>query len=83
MKTRKLLKRLQSLLDSELRAQEKQQEAIKSVLDDLREKEQHFRAKLEAAEDDEHREKYQRKIAVCHAQRSKGLEVLRELQGRD
>jgi hypothetical protein len=82
MKTKKILARLQGLLDSDQRAQARQADAIKEVLGKLRKKEQHFKEKLEQAENDEQREKFGRKLAVCHAQRKKGLEALKQIQSQ-
>ncbi len=80
MKTKKLVKRLQELLDSEQRTQNRQIEALEKVVEKLERKEQHFREKLSLAESEEQRLKFGGKIAICQAQREKGIAAIKELR---
>lgn len=81
MKTQKLVKRLQELLDSDQRSQNRQIEALEKVVDELEQKERHFCEKLLHEESDEKRLKFERKIAICQAQREKGIAALNEFRG--
>ncbi len=78
MKTRKIQSRLKDLLNANRRAQIKQEGAIKELLAKLKKKERHLRDKLSNCKDDEDSKKLKVKIAVCHAQREKGLTILKE-----
>ena len=80
MKTKKLLDRLHTLLNADQRAQLKQEDAIKELLEKLHKKERHFKENLALVKDKEQRDKLERKISVCHAQRKKGLELLKQLK---
>lgn len=80
MKTRKIQSRLKNLLNSNRRAQVKQADAIKELLAKLKKKERHLRDKLSNCKDPEERKKLQVKISVCHAQRKKGLAILKEIK---
>jgi TATA-binding protein-associated factor Taf7 len=79
MKTKKLISKLQSLLDSEKRESQRQQEALQALLEELEKKESKFRHKLANAETDKERETYLRKIAVVTAQCEKGRQALAEI----
>ena len=80
MKTKKLVARLQELLDSKQRSQNRQIEALEEIVDKLERKEEHFREKLSQAESDEQRVKFAGKIAVCQAQREKGIAAINEFR---
>lgn len=77
MKTSKIQSRLKNLLNANRRAQIKQEDAIKELLAKLKKKERHLREKLSDCKDSEERKKLKVKIAVCHAQREKGLTILK------
>lgn len=76
MKAKKLIAKMQTLLSSSDRDLERQAKEIEKLLLALEAKELHFRQKLEVAETDAEREKLERKIAVCSAQRQKGGQAL-------
>lgn len=80
MKTKKIQSRLKNLLNSNRRAQIKQADAIKELLAKLRKKERNLRDKLSNCKDPEESKKLQVKIAVCHAQRKKGIVLLKEIK---
>ena len=82
MKTRKIQARLKDLLSADRRAQVKQADAIKELLAKLKKKERHLRDKLSNCKDDEDSKKLKVKIAVCHAQREKGLTILKEIKNQ-
>lgn len=83
MKKNKLIAKLQALLDSDQRDLQRQAEAIEDLLQKLSAKEARLGNKLENAETEEEREKLEQKIAVCAAQREKGLAALIEIKQSD
>lgn len=80
MKAKKLIAKMQTLLSEDDREVARQKKEIEKLLLALEAKEQHFRQKLGMAETDSEREKLERKIAVCNAQRQKGGQALISLQ---
>ena len=82
MKLKKIQQQLGALLNADLRAQSKEKAAIKQLLAKLKKKERHLVAKLAACETEEQRKKIETKIAVCHAQREKGLVLLKQINSK-
>ena len=80
MKMRRILEKVQAFLDADSHSQLKQKESISEVLEKLRDKEKELHRELELCTDAEKRKKLQRKLSVCHAQRKKGLTILKELR---
>jgi hypothetical protein len=80
MKTKKLLARLKTYMDADQRAQVKQADALKDVLAKLKKKERQLRDKVADCDDDQARKKLELKLAVCHAQRKKGLALLKQIK---
>ncbi|MEP5321958.1 hypothetical protein [Marinobacter alexandrii] len=80
MKAKKLIAKMQALLSKDERDIARQKKEIEKLLVALEAKEQHFRHKLELADTDVEREKLERKIAVCNAQRQKGGQALISLK---
>jgi hypothetical protein len=80
MKLKTIQQRLGTFLRAEQRAQAKEKAAIKELLVKLKRKEHHLRDKLAASETTEQREKIETKLAVCHAQREKGVALLRQIK---
>ena len=80
MKTKKILSRLKTLINADRRAQVKQADAIKQLLAELRKKERRLCEKLANCEDRKERKKLQIKQAVCHAQREKGVAILKDIR---
>ncbi len=80
MKLNKIQEQLGVLLNANQRAQLKEKAAIKHLLYKLKKKERHLRARLATCETEEQRKKTATKIAVCHAQREKGLALLKQIK---
>lgn len=80
MKMRKILQKVQDFLDADSRSQQQQMDSISEVLEKLRRKEKKLQGQLGRALETEEKNKLERKIAVCHAQRKKGLAILKQLR---
>ena len=80
MKMRKILQKVQDFLDADSRSQQQQKDSISEVLEKLKEKEKKLQDELEHAVDAQEKDKLERKITVCHAQRKKGLAILKQLR---
>ena len=80
MKMRKILQKVQDFLDADSRSQQQQKDSISEVLEKLKEKEKKLQDELAQCEDSNERDKLERKVAVCHAQRKKGLAILKQLR---
>ncbi len=80
MKLTKIQEQLGNLLRADQRAKAKEKAAIKELLVKLKKKEHHLRDKLAASETTEQRKKIETKLAVCHAQREKGVALLRQIK---
>lgn len=80
MKLKKIRERLGTLLSADQRAQAKEKAAIKELLVKLKKKERHLRNKLADCESGEQRKKIETKLSVCHAQREKGVALLRQIK---
>ncbi|MBL4795578.1 MAG: hypothetical protein JKY24_08795 [Pseudomonadales bacterium] len=79
MKLKKVLQKLAQYLDAEQRDQLNQYDSIKKVLKKLKTKRNRLMDKIELAETDEERKRLQSKLDVVHAQRRKGVKLLKEL----
>lgn len=82
MKMRKILEKVQDFLDADSRSQQQQKDSISEVLEKLKEKEKKLQNELEHSVDRQEKDKLERKIAVCHAQRKKGLAILKEMRSQ-
>ncbi len=80
MKLRKIQEQLGALFNANQRSQTKEKAAIKHLLAKLKKKERHLLARLDACETEEQRKEIETKIAVCHAQREKGLTLLKQIR---
>ena len=80
MKMRKILQKVQDFLDADSRSQQQQKDSISEVLEKLKGKEKKLQSELEHSVDTEEKDKLERKIAVCHAQRKKGLAILKQMR---
>lgn len=78
MKTRKLLERLVSYLDADARQRKKERDDIKAVLKKLKRREKKLKKQLEELEDEQKRGALQGEIDILHAQRKKGVKLLKE-----
>lgn len=82
MKTRKLIKKLGAFLDRDQNLATKELQSIREVLSKLKEKEQKYTALLKTEQDPAKLARLEEKRNVAHAQRTKGVERLRELLGK-
>jgi len=80
MKRRKLLAKLDRFLAQPNDRAAGQRSAMRKVLAALKSKERKLEQKIADAEDSETREKLATELAICCAQRRKGVERLRGLQ---
>ncbi|MEP0203181.1 MAG: hypothetical protein ABJ084_02460 [Halioglobus sp.] len=80
MKMRKILQKVQDFLDADSRSQQQQMDSISEVLEKLKGKEKKLQDELAQALEAEEKNTLERKIAVCHAQRKKGLAILKQLR---
>lgn len=78
MKTKKLIQRLKALFDRGVAENREAQNALREVLEQLKKKERKLQAELEHAQDPKRRTELERKIALVHSQRSKGLQLLKQ-----
>ncbi|MGF1547337.1 MAG: hypothetical protein ACFCUG_08425 [Thiotrichales bacterium] len=81
MKRKKLLEKLGEYLSADHREQLKRKESLKKLLHNLREKRDELKAEIAATADTDERERLQAKLDVLAAQREKGLQLLKNLQG--
>lgn len=80
MKIKKLLEKAESFLNSDERSRKEKKKSIKRVLNKLRKYENEINDQLDNESDDEARKLLQKKIALAHAQRKKGLDLLKQLK---
>ena len=80
MKRKKLMQRLQELLDAGERARKKQMSSMHQVLDALKEKERRLKARAKLEKNPGVKENLENTRKVVHAQRKKGLIALKALQ---
>lgn len=77
MRTKKLLEMLTALFSRANTEQEQAQAELKEALQLIKKKQKELRLRLQKAEDPEERKELQEKISILHAQRSKGIDKLR------
>ncbi len=77
MKTRKLLDKLMSYLDGDARKRKQEREEIKAVLKKLKRREKKLKNQLDDLKDEEKRAALQKEIDIVHAQRKKGVRLLK------
>ncbi len=78
MKTKKLLGKLREYFDDQSRARKEKRTSLKKLLKKMRIKEKELKHKLEHERDAEQAAKIEAKIALLHAQRKKGVALLKE-----
>lgn len=78
MKTRKLLDKLMAYLDGDARKRKKERDEIKAVLKKLKRREKKLKNQLGDLKDDAERAALQKEIDIVHAQRKKGVRLLKE-----
>jgi predicted nucleic acid-binding Zn-ribbon protein len=77
MKTRKLLDKLMSYLDGDARKRKQERDEIKAVLKKLKRREKKLTNQLDDLKDEEKRAALQKEIDIVHAQRKKGVRLLK------
>ena len=80
MKTKKLLRKMKSLLSADQRAQLAKYDSLQKVLGKLEEKGESLREKLTGEEDEERKREILGKLEVIEAQRKKGLQLKKEIE---
>ena len=80
MKIRKLLEKAKALLDPKERKSKAQKKNLKQVIKKLRKHEKSLGKRLEAESSKDKAAKIQEEIDLTHAQRKKGLKVLKDLK---
>ncbi len=79
MKIKKLIKKARLFLDSEERNRKEKKKYLKHVLRKLSKHEKKLLDRLEGASSDEERASVEKRLALVHAQRKKGLGLVKEL----
>jgi hypothetical protein len=80
MKSRELLKKLQSLLNADQREQLERRDALKKLLKKLRKRRDALKKDLENAESRSERKRIRKELEILKVQRRKGVTLLRELK---
>lgn len=78
MGLKKLLNKLNDMLDPAVEKRKKHRKKLKSILKDLKEKETALKEKLADTEDSRKLDRLQKELDIVHAQRMKGIEALRK-----
>ena len=82
MKIKKLMKTAESFLDSDERDRKEKKKYLKEVLRKLSKYEKKVQARLDEVLPEEERARLDKRLALVHAQRTKGLGLLNELRIR-
>ena len=80
MKIKKLVKKAEEFLDSDKRKRKEKIACLKHVLKKLRKREHKLKDKLAEEKGEKARHKYHKEAELAHAQRQKGLKLLKELK---
>mgnify|MGYP001206782354 CR=1 FL=1 len=78
MKTRQLIDKLKHFFDADRRARQEQRVSLKEVLDKLKAKERELKERLTHEVNPDEKKKLEKKIALVHTQRKKGVALLKE-----
>lgn len=79
MKIKKLFAKAESFLNSDKRKRKEKKKCLRHVLKKLRKQEEKLNVRLQNESDEHAIDKLNRKIALVHAQRKKGLTLMKEL----
>jgi hypothetical protein len=82
MKVKKMLSRLMDYFNADRHQQIADLKSIRKVLRKLKQKERELKSKLSDARNDEQREALKTKLDVIYAQRTKGMQMVRELRAQ-
>ena len=77
MKTRKLLDKLVAYLDGDARKHKQERNDLKAVLKKLKRREKKLLNRLEDEKNSDHRKALKSEIDIVHAQRKKGVRLLK------
>lgn len=80
MRVKKLFTKAEAFLDSDKRKRKEKKKCLKHVLKKLRNYEEKLNAQLRDESNKKVVEKLNREIALVHAQRKKGLKVLKNIK---
>jgi len=80
MNMKKLFAKAENFLNSDKRKRKEKKKCLKHVLKKLRKQEEKFNARLQDETDQAVIDKLNKKIALVHAQRKKGLALMKELR---
>ena len=80
MKTPKLLKKVEKILDADDAKQRKHAKCFKEILNKLKKRKAHLKDKLKDTKSEKDRKRIQRDLAIIHTQRKKGLQALKDLK---
>lgn len=80
MKTSKLLRKTESILNAKKSKQRKQVDSLKELLAGLKKKKRKLGAKMEETKSAHERERIRKELAVIRAQRRKGLKILKAVK---
>jgi len=80
MKTPKLMKKAEELLNAKKSKQRAEKECLKEILGKLKKRTKKLREKLKTEKNQDEIERIQRDLAIIHAQRKKGLKTLKSLK---
>lgn len=82
MKTKKLLEKVTHYLDLSSLNQAATRAEMKVILKKLKKKENDIRETIVTEENNLKRKRYQREVAIIHAQRSKGLQAYKDARNK-
>lgn len=80
MKLKKLLEEAEILLNTEDGKRKKRMKDLKSILEKLRKREKRLNKKIAQTDSKEDKKRLNKKMALAHAQRKKGLKVLKRMR---
>jgi hypothetical protein len=80
MKTLKLLRKAEEILNAKKSKQRSEKKCLQEVLGKLKKRKHKLRDKLKNAGKSSERERIRKEMAIIHAQRKKGLKALKDLK---
>jgi hypothetical protein len=83
MGRKKLLKKLAEFFDSDMRERGQRDNELADLLSRLKEKETEMKDRLESMSDPEEIKDLKKKIDIVHAQRKKGISMLKDVRNPD
>ena len=80
MKLKKLIGKAEDVVDSEKRSRKEKKKYLKHVLKKLSDHEKGLKKRIEQASSEQEKKTLAKKLARTHAQRKKGIALLKDLQ---